>query len=169
MCREESNENLSEDLPDCHSAQPSNNSSPTATNLTLPLNDSLTGSGVSGLSGVSGVSPVSELPESEPRGNVTAVNVYKIYQQFNASSAANISTSTSGQDLNETLLHIKRTNMAANINEDTEDNEDSKDRDEILRRERRSAGASLHISREDDTVRLISLEQQHSQMQYHSM
>ena len=160
MCREESNENLSEDLPDCHSAQPSNNSSPTANNLTLPLNDSLTGPGVSG------VSPVSELLESEPRGNVTAVNVYKIYQQFNASSAANISTSTSAQDLNETLLHIKRTNMAANINED---NEDSEDRDEILRRERRSAGAALHISREDDTVRLISLEQQHSQMQYHSM
>ena len=160
MCREESNENLSEDLPDCHSAQSSNNSSPTATNLTLSLNDSLTGSGVS---------PVSELLESEPRGNVTAVNVYKIYQQFNASSAANISTSTSGQDLNETLLHIKRTNMAANINVDNEDNEDSEDSDEILRRERRSAGAALHISREDDTVRLISLEQQHSQMQYHSM
>ena len=163
MCREESNENLSEDLPDCHSAQPSNNSSPTANNLTLPLNDSLTGPGVSG------VSLVSELLESEPRGNVTAVNVYKIYQQFNASSAANISTSTSAQDLNETLLHIKRTNMAANINEDTEDSEDNEDRDEILRRERRSAGAALHISREDDTVRLISLEQQHSQMQYHSM
>lgn len=141
MCREETNDSLSDDLSDCHSGQFNNQSSPT--NLTLAISDNLTSSAA---------------PEPR-RENVTAVNVYRIYQQLNTStSTPPVNISTSHQEINQTIQEIKRTNLAANIT----------DTRELERREKRSAEVEVHIRREDD-VDVLSLGQPQQDTQYHSM
>ena len=142
MCRKETNDILSDDLSDCHEEQFNNQSSPT--NWTLATSDNLT-----------------RPAEPEPRREkVTAVNVYRIYQQLNTttSTPSPVNISTSHQEINQTIQEIKRTNLAANIT----------DTRELERREKRSAEVEVHIRREDD-VDVLSLGQPQQDTQYHSM
>jgi len=113
-------------------------------------------------------------PVSESHGvNWTAVDVYKIFHQFNRSTTAgkerdvislHNNISAPQNDLNQTLVAIKRTNITTNI---------TGDRAETVDREKRSAGSAyyhqpLHISREDD-ISVLSVAGVEPGLQYHSI
>ena len=171
MCREDSGEILSDDTTDKSDCpgQSSNESSHQVTNTSQLMEESET---------IPEQSEELEVPQvSESQGgNWTAVDVYKIFHQFNRTTTTtgketdvilqhNISTPPT--ELNQTLVSIKRTNMTTNITNITGDSEETGDR------EKRSAGSAyyhqpLHISREDD-ISVLSVAGSDPGLQYHSM
>ena len=159
MCREDSGEIFSDDLADKSDCPgPSSNEFPQQeTNTTELLEERET--------------RPEEIEESlGERGNWTAVDVYKIFHQFNTSSAtvqetAVISHSSNLSDLNQTLDVIRRTNFSTNISRDSAENEET--------REKRSAESAyyqqpLHISREDD-MPVLTVAGAETGVQYHSL
>ena len=165
MSREDSGDIVSDDITDISDCpgQPSNDYSHQDTNTTQIMEDSET---------------VAEKPEilvvphvSESHGvNWTAVDVYKIFHQFNTSSTndqetAVISHSSNLSDLNQTLDVIRRTNFSTNISRDSAETEET--------REKRSAESAyyqqpLHISREDD-MPVLTVAGAETGVQYHSL
>ena len=168
MCREDSGEILSDDTTDISDrpGQSRNDSYHQDTNTTQLMEESET---------IPEQPEELEIPQvSESQGgNWTAVDVYKIFHQFNTSSTTGKETAVISQssnisgphtDLNQTLVAIKRTNITTNI---TGDNAETGDR------EKRSAGSAyyhqpLHISREDD-IPVLSVAGTDPGLQYHSM
>ena len=163
MCREDSGEILSDDLTDKSDCpgQSSNESSQQDTNTTQLLEE-----------GSEMVRDKLEQSESQG-GNWSAVDVYKIFHQFNTSTTTeketavvwhSSSTNISGtSELNQTLAAIKRTNTSTNITGDSKEPGGE--------REKRSAGyyhQPLHISREDD-IPVLSVAGTDPGLQYHSM
>ena len=159
MCREDSGEIFSDDLADKSDCPgPSSNEFPQQeTNTTELLEERET--------------RPEEIEESqEERGNWTAVDVYKIFHQFNTSSTttqetAVISHSSNLSDLNQTLDVIRRTNFSTNISRDSAETEET--------REKRSAESAyyqqpLHISREDD-MPVLTVAGAETGVQYHSL
>ena len=175
MCREDSGEILSDDITNLSDSpgQSRNDSSHQDTSTTQLMEESDV---------VAGEPEELVIPQvSESHGaNWTAVDVYKIFHQFNRSTTAgkerdviwlhNISAPQI--DLNQTLVAIKRTNLTANITSNITTNTTG-DRAEGVEREKRSAGSGyyhqpLHISREDD-ISVLSVAGSDPGLQYHSM
>ena len=176
MCREDSGEILSDDITDKSDCpgQSSNESSHQVTNTSQLMEESET---------IPEQSEELEVPQvSEAQGgNWTAVDVYKIFHQFNTSSTIGKETAVISQssnisapqtDLNQTLVAIKRTNLTTNIKGNITSNVTG-NRAETGEREKRSAGSGyyqqpLHISREDD-IPVLSVAGANTGVQYHSM
>ena len=175
MCREGSSDILSDDITDISDCpgQSSTESSHQDTNTTQLGEESQT---VAEEPEVLEVPQVTQVTGESQGVNWTAVDVYKIFHQFNRTTTTtgketdvilqhNISTPPT--DLNQTLVSIKRTNMTTNITNITGDSEETGDR------EKRSAGSAyyhqpLHISREDD-ISVLSVAGSDPGLQYHSM
>ena len=166
MCREDSGEIFSDDLADKSDCPgPSSNEFPQQeTNTTELLEERET--------------RPEEIEESlGERGNWTAVDVYKIFHQFNRTTTGKEEEPTSQPnisapqtDLNQTLLAIKQSNLTANI---TRDNTETEETGETGGREKRSAGSGyyhqpLHISREDD-MPVLTVAGAETGVQYHSL
>lgn len=159
MCREDSGEIFSDDLADKSDCPgPSSNEFPQQeTNTTELLEERET-------------RPEETEESLGERGNWTAVDVYKIFHQFNTSSTndqetAVISHSSNLSDLNQTLDVIRRTNFSTNISRDSAETEET--------REKRSAESAyyqqpLHISREDD-MPVLTVAGAETGVQYHSL
>ena len=159
MCREDSGEIFSDDLADKSDCPgPSSNEFPQQeTNTTELLEERET-------------RPEETEESLGERGNWTAVDVYKIFHQFNTSSTttqetAVISHSSNLSDLNQTLDVIRRTNFSTNISRDSVETEET--------REKRSAESAyyqqpLHISREDD-MPVLTVAGAETGVQYHSL
>ena len=159
MCREDSGEIFSDDLADKSDCPgPSSNEFPQQeTNTTELLEERET-------------RPEETEESLGERGNWTAVDVYKIFHQFNTTSTtvqetAVISHSSNLSDLNQTLDVIRRTNFSTNISRDSVETEET--------REKRSAESAyyqqpLHISREDD-MPVLTVAGAETGVQYHSL
>ena len=178
MCREDSGDILSDDITDLSDCpgQSSNDSSHQDTNTSQLMEESETVAEEPEMLVVPQVVP--QVPQSHGV-NWTAVDVYKIFHQFNRSSPAGKETdvilqpniSATPADLNQTLVAIKRTNITTNI---TTNNTTNITTNITGDREKRSAGGSafyqapLHISREDD-ISVLSVSGADPGLQYHSM
>ena len=167
MCREDSGEILSDDLTDKSDCpgQSSNESSQQDTNTTLLLEEES--------EMVLEQLEQFERQEQGQGGNWSAVDVYKIFHQFNTTTAPERETAvvwhsssnniSADSELNRTLAAIKRTNTSTNITGDSKEPDGE--------REKRSAGyyhQPLHISREDD-IPVLSVAGTDPGLQYHSM
>ena len=166
MCQEDSGEILSDDTTHISDrpGQSRNDSSHQDTNTTQLMEESET---------VAEEPDELVIPQVSHGVNWTAVDVYKIFHQFNRSTTAGKerdvislhNVSAPQTDLNQTLVAIKRTNITTNITGDREETGD---------REKRSAGSAhyhqpLHISREDDISVLSVAGGADTGLQYHSM